>query len=232
MSQHDFFVANQRAVSARTDINYGLQALASNSSGPDAPLTTYANMFWYDTTNNILKLRDETDSSWISVAYINQSTGVTSIIDNTLVVSTGGSTTGLLGDQLQSTWNTGTGTTESLVSPVKLKSAILALTPPPVLNIIAYARVDNATSSPLGTTFDSGFATMIRTSQGQYTFTFSSARNSLDYMVFCQSASSTISRTQAVNTQTTSGFDVDTRVISSGGTTDEDFNVIVYALPS
>ena len=124
MSQHDFSIANQTASSARSDINNGLQALASNNSGASAPSTTYANMFWYDTTNNILKVRDETDSSWIDVIYINQSTGVTSILNDTLLVSSGGSTTGLLGDQSGSIWNTGTGTTESLISPVKIAGAI------------------------------------------------------------------------------------------------------------
>ncbi len=126
MSQHDFSIANQTASNARSDINNGLQALASNNSGASAPSTTYANMFWYDTTNNILKMRDETNSSWINVAYINQSTNLTSIIDNTPVVTTGGSTVGLLGDQLQSAWNTGTSTTESLISPLKMKNAIEA----------------------------------------------------------------------------------------------------------
>jgi len=122
MSQHDFSIANQTASSARSDINNGLQALASNNSGASAPSTTYANMFWYDTTNNILKMRDETDSTWIDVAYMNQSTGVTSILDNTPVVTSGGATAGLIGDQASSAWLTGTSTTESLFSPAKLKA--------------------------------------------------------------------------------------------------------------
>ena len=125
MSQHDFSIANQTASSARSDINNGLQALASNNSGASAPSTTYANMFWYDTSNNILKVRNEANSSWIDVVYINQSTGVTSILDNTNLVTSGGSTTGLLGDQSISTWNTGTGTTESLVSPQKIRSSVV-----------------------------------------------------------------------------------------------------------
>jgi len=124
MSQHDFEIANQTSLSARTDINNGLQALASNNSGASAPSTTYANMFWYDTTNNLLKMRDETDSTWIDVIYINQSTGVISILNDTNLVTSGGSTTGLLGDQLASAWNTGTGIIESLISPAKLTSAI------------------------------------------------------------------------------------------------------------
>lgn len=111
-------------------------------------------------------------------------------------------------------------------------TSVVVPAPTPTLETIAYARVSNATTNPLGTSFDSGFSSMTRTSQGQYTFTFSSSRSSLDYMVFCQCASGSISRTQSVNTQGTSSFSVDTRVISSGGTTDQNFNVIVYALPS
>ena len=104
--------------------------------------------------------------------------------------------------------------------------------PTPALEIIAYARVSNATTNPLTVDFSTGFSSMARTGTGNYTFTFSSARSSVDYMVFCQCASGSISRTQAVNTQSTTAFNVDTRVISSGGNADEDFNVIVYALPS
>jgi len=72
MSQHDFSIANQTASSARADINSGLQALASNSSGSSAPSTTYANQWWYDSTNDILKIRNEADTAWINVATINQ----------------------------------------------------------------------------------------------------------------------------------------------------------------
>ena len=230
MSQHDLNIANQTAANARADINSALQALGSNSSGSSAPTTTYANMHWYDTSSNILKQRSEADDAWISIGYFDQSTNDFKIFDDTIVVNTSGVQTGLIGDQATSAWQAGTGTTPSLVSPLSVKSAIEALTPAPPLSIIAYARVNNATTNPLGTSFSSGFSGMARTSQGNYTFTFSSSRSSIDYMVFCQAASSTISRTQAVNTQSTSGFNVDTRVISSGGTTDVNFNVIVYAI--
>jgi len=43
------------------------------------------------------------------------------------VVSSGGSQTGLIGDQSTATWQSGTGTTESLVSPAKVKAAINSL---------------------------------------------------------------------------------------------------------
>lgn len=126
MSQHDFTIANQTASSARSDINDALQALASNNSGDAAPTTTYANMWWYETDTNLLKIRNEGDSAWINVAYVNQSTNKFEILDDTKVVTTSGSQTGLLGDQTTATWQAGTGTTESLVSPAKVLAAIEA----------------------------------------------------------------------------------------------------------
>ena len=73
MSQHDFEIANQTSNAARTDINNALQALASSSSGTSAPGTTYANQLWYDTTNNYLKIRDEGNSTWITIGEVDQS---------------------------------------------------------------------------------------------------------------------------------------------------------------
>ena len=46
-------------------------------------------------------------------------------------MNTSGTQTGLLGDQSTATWEAGTGTTESLVSPAKVKAAIEALAPAP-----------------------------------------------------------------------------------------------------
>ncbi len=127
MSQHDFDIANQTSSNARADINNALKALASTSSGTTAPSTTYANMLWYDTSANILKMRAEADDAWINIGYLDQSADAFRILDNTQVVTTAGSQTGLLGDQATSAWQAGTGTTESLVSPAKIKAAIVAL---------------------------------------------------------------------------------------------------------
>ena len=121
MSQHDFSIANQTASNARADINNALQALASNNSGNSAPSTTYANMWWYENDTNLLKIRNESDNGWISVAYLDGSNW--EILDNTQVVNTSGTQIGVLGDQATSTWQTGTGTTESLVSPAKVAAS-------------------------------------------------------------------------------------------------------------
>ncbi len=127
MSQHDFDIANQTSSNARADINNALKALASTSSGTTAPSTTYANMLWYDTSANILEMIAEDDDAWINIGYLDQSADAFRILDDTQVVTTAGSQTGLLGDQATSAWQAGTGTTESLVSPAKIKAAILAL---------------------------------------------------------------------------------------------------------
>lgn len=124
MSQHDYDIANQSSAAFRTDLNLALKALASLSSGTSAPSTTYANMLWYDTANNLLKLRNEDDDAWINVAYVDQTNDLYQVLDDTKVVNTSGTQTGLLGDQATSAWTTGTGTTESLVSPAKVKAAI------------------------------------------------------------------------------------------------------------
>jgi hypothetical protein len=127
MSQHDLDIANQTASSARADINLALKALGSVNSGATAPATTIANMLWYDTANNALKMRAEANDAWISVGYLDQSADAFRIFDDTQVVNSAGSQTGLIGDQASSVWQTGTSTTESLVSPAKISSAIASL---------------------------------------------------------------------------------------------------------
>lgn len=70
MSQNDYVIGNQAFASFRADVNDALQALASNSSGPTAPTTTYANQLWYDTANDQLKIRNEANSGWITLYTI------------------------------------------------------------------------------------------------------------------------------------------------------------------
>lgn len=113
MSQHDFDIANQTAPSFRADLNDALAALASLSSGATAPSTTYANMLWYDTANNLLKMRNEADSAWITIGTLNQSTNKFEV-DNLPTLT-------------QATWEAGTNTTEAVVTPAKVKAAIDSL---------------------------------------------------------------------------------------------------------
>jgi hypothetical protein len=110
MAQHDYVIDNQTAPNFRADLNNALAAIVSTNSGASAPATTYANMLWYDTANNVLKMRSEADDAWIDIGTLNQST-------DTFEVA--GLTT-----QAQATWEAGTSTTESIVSPAKVKAAV------------------------------------------------------------------------------------------------------------
>jgi len=129
MSQNDLVIANQSFPATRSDINSALQALGSLNSGSSAPATTYANMLWYDTANNTLKMRSEANDQWISIGYLDQSADAFRIFDDTQVVNSSGTQTGLIGDQATSAWEAGTSTTESLVSPAKVAAAVDALVP-------------------------------------------------------------------------------------------------------
>ena len=135
MSEHDYDIANQLSANLRIDLNNALKALNSNNSGVTEPSTTFANMLWYDTTSKILKMKPEDNAAgqWISIGYLDQSTDTFKILDDTVVTTAAGVTAGLIGDQTTATWEAGTGTTDSLVSPADVKAAVLALTPPNVI---------------------------------------------------------------------------------------------------
>jgi hypothetical protein len=72
MAQHDYNIANQTASSARTDINNAFAAIQSTNSGVAAPTTTVGNMIWYDTANNILQIRNEGNTAWITLGTVDQ----------------------------------------------------------------------------------------------------------------------------------------------------------------
>ena len=74
MSQHDLTIDNQGFPAFRADLNNALQALGSTNSGATAPSTPFANQLWYDTANNILKIRNEDNDAWISLLTLNQTT--------------------------------------------------------------------------------------------------------------------------------------------------------------
>jgi hypothetical protein len=72
MSQHDLEIANQGFAAFRQDLNDALQALGGLQSGADAPATTYANMFWYETDTDKLYIRNEDNDAWIELFTFDQ----------------------------------------------------------------------------------------------------------------------------------------------------------------
>lgn len=70
MSQNDFSIANADGATVRADLNSALQALATASAGLTEPTTTYQYQWWFDTTLNILKIRNGANTAWVNVASL------------------------------------------------------------------------------------------------------------------------------------------------------------------
>ena len=72
MSQNDFTIANQTFPNTRTDINSALQALASTNSGSSAPSTTFASQLFYNTSTNLLQIRNEDNDAFCTILELDQ----------------------------------------------------------------------------------------------------------------------------------------------------------------
>lgn len=121
MSQHDFNIANQTFPNTRADINSALEALATLSSGATAPSTTYPHQWWYDSVNDILKIRNEANSAWIDFATFNQTTNtwsVTSFRAGSIVDAAGGNTVNINGALAVNTTNLRTELNASGSAPI------------------------------------------------------------------------------------------------------------------
>ena len=77
MAQHDYNIANQSFPSFRTDLNNALSAVVTNNSGTSVPSTTFANSFFYDETNNVLKFRNEDNDAYITIMGFDQTADTT-----------------------------------------------------------------------------------------------------------------------------------------------------------
>jgi hypothetical protein len=94
---HDYSLANQDGASFRSDLNNALAAIVSNNSSSTEPASTYPYMWWADTNTATLKLRDSSDSSWITVGALgsaNLGLLTTSSASSTYMAKAGGTFTG------------------------------------------------------------------------------------------------------------------------------------------
>mgnify|MGYP003344479515 FL=1 len=89
MAQADLNVANQSGAGFRADLNNQLLALGTLQSGASAPSTTYAYMLWADTANDLFKIRNAANSTWVSL-------GTLSAVNLGHLALTGGTLTGAL----------------------------------------------------------------------------------------------------------------------------------------
>lgn len=176
MSQHDLDIANQTSANARADINSALAALVSLSSGATAPSTTFANMFWYDTTAKILKMRSEANDAWISLLYIDQTNNLIHFLEDTEVTDSSGVKKGKLSVQAEAAWVAGTGTEETLVSPAKVAAAAAVVSPVKAwVNFNGTGVVAIRGSNNVASITDNG--------TGDYTINFTTAMADANYAI-------------------------------------------------
>ena len=87
MAQDDMSVANQSFPSFRTDLNAQLAAIASNNSGSSEPTAKFANQWFYNTSTNVLSIRNENNDGYIALFSLDQSSNVASTLATTIDVA-------------------------------------------------------------------------------------------------------------------------------------------------
>ena len=84
MPTHDMIIANDTGAAVRADLNLALAALVANSISATAPATMYAGMWWFDTTANMLKIRNAANSAWLSLISSDFTTLAANVVASSL----------------------------------------------------------------------------------------------------------------------------------------------------
>ena len=151
-----------------TAISPDLTALKIGGSTVTASVTELNKLDGVTATTADINLLDGVTATTAELNYVD---GVTSNIQtqlDTKYVST---------TQAEAVWETGTSTTESIVSPAKVKSAILSLAPSPIKAFVNFDGT-NATIRK-----QSNIASVVRNSTGAYTLTFTTAMSDANYII-------------------------------------------------
>lgn len=72
MSQADYTIEDKGAAPVRAELNVIFEAIATNNSGATEPTVKFPNQFWYDTSTNIVKIRNAANDAWISFVAFDQ----------------------------------------------------------------------------------------------------------------------------------------------------------------
>ena len=70
MATHDYVIDNSTGANVRADLNLVFQAILTNNSSSSAPSTTAAYMWWADTSNGILKIRNSANNAWVELLQL------------------------------------------------------------------------------------------------------------------------------------------------------------------
>ena len=90
MATHDYVINDQTTPAFRADLNSALAAIATNNGSATAPATTYAGMWWNDTANNYLKIRNAADSAWVIVGEFDVANSRFKLITDSITAASSG----------------------------------------------------------------------------------------------------------------------------------------------
>jgi len=88
----DYSIANASGATVRADINTVFGAVASANSGTSEPSTMYAFMFWVDTTNDLIKMRNGANNAWLTLPLSITTSGSVAITAGSINACTIGAT--------------------------------------------------------------------------------------------------------------------------------------------
>jgi hypothetical protein len=111
MSLHDYVIDNQIGINFRVDLNLVLAAIVSLNSNATEPTTMFAYMFWADTTDNILKQRNSSNTAWVNILDLSTGASVATAINDLTNGTTEGTFNTGLGDVALSSNTTGVNNT-------------------------------------------------------------------------------------------------------------------------
>ena len=132
MSLHDYVINNQSAPAFRADLNSALAAIASNNSSSSAPSTTYGGLIWFDTSANLLRIRNAANSAWVVLGEFDVANSRFMLISDRLQAASAGGIdvlnsagTKIIDLQVasESTAQAGTNNTE-LMTPLRVAQAV------------------------------------------------------------------------------------------------------------
>ena len=103
MSQNDYIIENAPLAAVRLDITQAFQAAVSNSLATTAPFTTYAGQFWFDSTDNVLKIRDQGDSAWLALPFSVVDSALAAGLDSVAIAEWQSTTKGILFPRMTNT---------------------------------------------------------------------------------------------------------------------------------
>lgn len=123
MPTNDYLIGNAKGDVFRADLNEVLQAIVSNNSSATEPTTTFAYMWWVDTTTGLLKLRNSSNLDWVNILDLTTGASVAMAINDLTDAITDNADNLALGENALSSLTSGSNNTALGIDALKTNTA-------------------------------------------------------------------------------------------------------------